>query len=544
MGHLPARWNAFIILMALATLTGCQGFSSGKSNATQGTQTLPGALTAAPASVSFGNVQVGTSQVQSDTLSNTGSSSLTVTAATMSGAGFTTTGLNLPLTLDVGQSVSFSIVFGPQTAGSASVSLALTNSASSTPLSIALTGTGVAAGGLTGSPASFSFGNVQVGLSQSQTETLNNTSSQSFTLSQATFSGSGFSTSGLSLPLTLGPNQSTSFAVAFTPATVGAANGTLSLAVSGSSTTLDFALSGVGVAPATLSATPASLTFTSVQVGQTQSQTETVRNTGGTNSTISQATVAGSGFSISGLATPLTLTPGQSASFSVTFAPQSAGSVSGSVMVDSDATNPALSVALSGTAATQSQGTLSATAVNAGSVVVGNTGTQTGTLSATGASVSVTSVSLSGANPSEFSISGITFPVTVTTTQPVTFTVNFTPGSSGAASATASFASTAANTPNAASLTGTGTAAPIHSVNLSWKASTTSGLTSYNVYRAVFTASACGSYSTVGSTASSVTTFTDNLVTDGTTYCYATTAVDAEGESGYSNIVEAVIPSL
>ena len=385
MGNLPARWNAFIVVMTLATLVGCQGFSSGKSNATQGTQTLPGALTAAPASVSFGNVQVGTSQVQSDTLSNTGSSSLTVTAATMSGAGFTTTGLNLPLTLDVGQSVSFSIVFGPQTAGSASVSLALTNSASSTPLNVALTGTGVAAGGLTGSPASFSFGNVQVGLGQSKTETLNNTSSQSFTLSQATFSGTGFSTSGLSLPMTLGPSQSASFAVAFTPATVGAANSTLSIAVSGSSTTLDFALSGIGVAPATLSATPASLTFTNVQVGQTQSQTETVRNAGGTNSTISQATIAGSGFSISGLATPLLLTPGQSASFSVTFTPLSAGSVSGSVMIDSDATNPALSVALSGTTVTQSQGTLSATAVNAGSVVVGTSGTQTGTLSATGA---------------------------------------------------------------------------------------------------------------------------------------------------------------
>jgi Abnormal spindle-like microcephaly-assoc'd, ASPM-SPD-2-Hydin len=542
MGHLPARWNAFLVVIACAVLVGCQGFSSGKSNS-QGTQTAPGSLTAEPASVTFGNVQLGTSQVQSDTLSNTGSSSLTVTAATVTGAGFTTTGLNLPLTLDVGQSVSFSIAFGPQTAGSASGNLALTNSASSTPLNIALTGTGVVTGGLTGSPASFSFGNVQVGLSQSQTETLNNTSSQSFTLSQTTFSGTGFSTSGLSLPMTLGPNQSASFTVVFTPTTVGAANGTLSITVSGSSTTLDFALSGIGVAPATLSATPASLTFTSVQVGQTQSQTETVRNTGGSNSTISQATIAGSGFSISGLATPLTLTPGQSASFSVTFAPQSAGSVSGSVMIDSDATNPALSVTLSGTAVTQSQGTLSATAVNAGSVVVGTSGTQTGTLTATGSSVSVTSVSLSGANPSEFSISGITFPVTVTTTQPVTFTVSFTPSSSGAASATALFASTAANTPNTASLTGTGTAAPIHSVNLSWKASTTSGLTSYNVYRAVFTASVCGSYSNVGSTASSVTTFTDNLVTDGTTYCYATTAVDADGESGYSNIVEAIIPA-
>ncbi len=319
--------------------------------------------------------------------------------------------------------------------------------------------------------------------------------------------------------------------------------GTLGLTVSGSSP-LNLALSGTGVAPATLSATPASLSFNNITVSQSQSQTETVQNTGGENAIISQVTVAGPGFSISGITTPLTLTPGQSTSISVTFAPQSAGSASGSVMVDSNATNPALSVPLSGTAVSQSTGTLSASAVNVGSVVVGTSGTQTGTLSVTGATVSVTSVSLSGVNPSEFSISGLTFPVTVTPTQPATFTVTFTPGSSGAASASASFVSTAANTPTSASLSGTGTPAPVHTVSLSWTASATSGITSYNIYRAVFASNSCGSYSNVGTTAGSVTEYTDGgPLTDGTTYCYATTAVDPSGESGYSNIKQAIIPA-
>ena len=176
-------------------------------------------------------------------------------------------------------------------------------------------------------------------------------------------------------------------------------------------------------------------------------------------------------------------------------------------------------------------------------MVVGTSGTQTGTLSATGASVSVSSVSLSGADPSEFSISGLSFPVTVTTATPVTFTVKFTPGSSGAASATASFASTATNTPTAATLTGTGTAAPVHTVLLLWAASTTSGVNSYNVYRALYGTSSCGSYSNIGSTAGSVTQFTDSVVADGKTYCYATTAVDSSGESAYSNITQAAIPA-
>jgi len=79
---------------------------------------------------------------------------------------------------------------------------------------------------------------------------------------------------------------------------------------------------------------------------------------------------------------------------------------------------------------------------------------------------------------------------------------------------------------------------------LSWKASATSGITSYNIYRAVFASNSCGSYSNVGSTAGSVTEYTDGgPLTDGTTYCYATTAVDPSGESGYSNIKQAVIPA-
>jgi Abnormal spindle-like microcephaly-assoc'd, ASPM-SPD-2-Hydin len=543
MGHPPTRWNALVVVLALATMVGCQGLSTSKSNVQSTQNPLLGTLTAIPASVSFGNVQVGTSQSQSGTLTNTGVTNLTITQAAVTGPGFSTTGLSLPLTLIPGQSTSFSVVFAPQSTGSASGTLALTNNGSSSTLSVALSGTAVAAGSLSATPTSFSFGSLQVGTNQTQTETLKNIGGDSLTISQATVSGAGFSYTGLSLPLTLAANQSMTFGVVFAPTAAAASSGSISLTITGSSTTVDIALSGTGVAPATLTATPASLTFTNITVGQSQAQTETVKNVGGENATISLATVAGTGFSISGISAPVTLNPGQSASFSVTFAPESAGSFPGSVAIDSNASNPTLNIGLTGSAVTQSVGTLAVSSVNVGSVVVGTSGTQTGTLSASGASVSVSSVSLSGTNPSEFSISGLTFPVTVTTTQPVTFTVKFTPGATGTASASASFASTASNTPTAGSLTGTGAAAPVHSVSLKWTASTTTGVTSYNVYRAIYSGSSCGSYTNVGSSPSSTTAYTDNVVADGTTYCYATTAVDPSGESAYSNIIQAMIPA-
>jgi len=544
MSRLPNHWNALVAALALAAMVGCQGLSTSKSNLQTSQQNpLLGTLTAAPASVSFGNVQVGTTQTLSDTLTNTGVSNLTITQAVVTGSGFSTTGLSLPLTLIPGQGTTFSVVFAPQSAGSAGGTLTLTNNGSSSTLGVALSGTAVVTGSLSASPTSFSFGSIQTGTSQTQTDTLKNTGGESLTISQAAISGAGFSYTGLSLPLTLAVNQSTAFGVVFAPTAAGASGGKLSITLSGSSTTLDIALSGAGVAPAALTATPASLTFTNITVGQNQAQTETVKNVGGENATISQATAAGTGFSISGISAPLTLTPGQSASFTVTFAPQSAGSFPGSVAIDSNASNPTLSVALTGSAITQSIGTLSVSSVTVGSVVVGTSGTQTGTLSASGASVSVSSVSLSGSNPSEFSISGLEFPVTVTTAQPVAFTVKFTPGATGAASASASFASTASNTPTAGGLTGTGTAAPVHAVGLTWTASSTSGITSYNVYRSVYAGSTCSSYTNIGSSPSSTTAYTDSVVADGTTYCYATTAVDPSGESAYSNITQAVIPA-
>jgi hypothetical protein len=538
MGRLPTRWNALVVVLALASMVGCQGFSSGKPGS-QGTGQGPaaGVLSAAPASISFGNVQVGTSQTASDTISNTGGTSLTVSQAATTGAGFSVTGLSLPLTLAPGQSTTFSIVFSPQSVGSASGNLALNNDGSSSPLNIALSGTGVAAGSLTGNPASFVFGNVQVGSTQTQTETLKNSGGENLTISQATFTGVGFSYTGLSLPLTLVPNQSTTFGVVFAPTSAGAASGQLSITVSGSSTTLDMAWSGTGVTPATLTATPASVTFTGVQTGKTQTQTESVQNTGGSNATISQGSVAGSGFSISGLSTPFTLTPGQSTSFSVTFSPASSGNFSGSVAIASNASNPNLSIALSGSATGPTQGQLSASPVSVGNVTVGTSGSQTGTLNATGASVTASSVSVGS---SEFAISGISFPVTIAAGQSANFTVTFTPQTSGLASVSASFDSNASNSPASATITGTGVAAPIHSVNLSWTASSSPNVVGYNIYRRTGTA---GNFTQINTVLNATTAYTDGSVTDGQTYYYETTAVNSSNEeSAPTSAVQAVIP--
>jgi len=507
-----------------------------------GTGETSATLTANPTSITFTNVQVGTNSTQTETIKNTGGASATITAVTATGTGFTVSGITLPVTLGSGQTVTFNVTFAPQSAGTFSGNVAVSSNAQNPTLNIPLSGTAVTAGDLTASPTSINFGNVLIGDATSQIVTLKNTGGENVNVTAASITGAGMSYSGLSLPLTLTPNQSTTFSVTFEPAAAGAVNGTMSLTVSGSAN-VSIPLSGTGVTPPTLTANPTSITFTNITVGTTSTQTETVKNTGGSDAHISAVSASGTGFSISGINPPLTLSAGQSVSFTVSFSPTSTGSFTGSVTVSSDAQNPTLTIPLSGSAV-GAQGTLSVSSpINVGNVVQGTSGTATGTLTASTATVVVSSVSLTGTNASEFSITGLTYPVTVNVGQPVSFTVTFSPTAAGSASATATFTSNASNSPTSATLTGTGTPQPVHTVQLTWVASETPDITSYNVYRSVYSGTSCGGYSSIGSTSGSVTTFTDNNVSDGTTYCYVTTAVDESGESTYSNVAEAQIPA-
>jgi len=98
----------------------------------------------------------------------------------------------------------------------------------------------------------------------------------------------------------------------------------------------------------TLTPSPSSLNFGNVQIGNGQQLAETATNAGEVNISISQATVAGTGFSITPWA-PVVLTPGQHYTFTVTFAPPSTGNDSGNVAIVSNASNPNLSIPLSGT---------------------------------------------------------------------------------------------------------------------------------------------------------------------------------------------------
>jgi predicted aspartyl protease len=243
--RLPAGWNALVVLVALATMLGCQGLSS-SNKATPPNTTKPGQLTVAPASISFGIVKVGNNQSQPATLMNSGGSTLQVTQVTATGAGFSVSGLSLPVTLASGQSQGFTVIFTPQSSGTINGNLAIANTGSTSTVNVPLSGGSQTSGALTPSPASLNFGSVQVGSNQTLPETLTNTGGSAVTVTQVNPTGTGFSVSGLSLPLVLAAGQHQAFNVTFTPVSVGSSSGNLTIISNASNSPTIESLAGTG----------------------------------------------------------------------------------------------------------------------------------------------------------------------------------------------------------------------------------------------------------------------------------------------------------
>jgi hypothetical protein len=86
-------------------------------------------------SISFGDVLVDSPATQSITLSSTGTAPVTVTAASVSGTGFSVSGATFPLTLNPTQTATLSVEFNPILAllGVVSGSMTVTSNSSTNP---------------------------------------------------------------------------------------------------------------------------------------------------------------------------------------------------------------------------------------------------------------------------------------------------------------------------------------------------------------------------------------------------------------------------
>jgi hypothetical protein len=518
------------------------------SIALSGTGTAAGqpVIAISPGSVSYGGVSVGQDVGQLMMISNLGSGPLTVSNISVAGVGYSITGVTLPVTVDVGRNFTFIAHLNPTTTGTIQGGLTFANNSSTSSLVIPMSGFGVAAqspaqSGIAVSPASINFGSVAVGQNVGQLVTISNSGASPLTVSNVAVSGASFSVSGVSLPITIGAGQSAAFLANINATSTGAISGGLTITNNSPNPNVVLPLSAFGVnsGQPIISANPSSVSFGNVTVGAPNSQTIVLQNNGTASLTISQATVSGAGFSMSGLATPATIAAGSSTTFNVAFGPTGAGAVSGSVSVVSNAAGSPTSIPLSGTGVTVTRLLSSSTAGLAfGNVAVSNKSSQNVILTNNGNStVTIGSASVSGAG---FGSSGVVAGQTIGAGQTATLGVSFTPASAATVSGTVTVTSNATNSPISVALSGTGTQAVAHSVSLSWTAST-STVVGYNVYRGTTSG---GPYTLITSSPVNGTTFTDTTVQAGATYFYVVTAVDTNGnESVNSNEVSVTVPT-
>ncbi len=381
------------------------------------------AVSLTPYSLQFAATAVSSiSQAQTVLLRNMGSAALSISSITASG--------NFAETNDCGSSLAaassctISVTFTPTAQGASSGSIAVADDASGTPHTVALSGVGD--GGSSGSPAadavltpgSLTFSSTPVGRSGlSQSVTLTNAGNASLTISNIQTSGDFSQTNTCSNSLSAG--SSCSISVVFTPSTEGTRTGNLTVTDNSQTSTQTVSLTGTGTA-GTLVVTSSSLTFSSVQVGSSASQSVTLSNTGNGPVSINGLQITGDYAQINNCPSPIN--GGANCTISVVFTPTTTGTRNGTLTLTSGAQNTQQTVSLSGTGI-QGDLVVSPTSLAFSSTPLGTlSASQVVTLKNSGsASLSLSGVQIAG-DYKDTNNCGTTLAVGATCTVSVTFT--------------------------------------------------------------------------------------------------------------------------
>lgn len=311
-------------------------------------------ITLSPTSLSFGTQAIGTtSSPQSITVNNTGTSSLNISSVIASG-NYAETDTCAGNSIQAGGSCTIRVTFSPGSSGSIPGSITINDNAATSPQSVGLSGAGATP--VTVTPPLISFGNVNVGSTSGlHTMSVTNNTGTALNLALAASGEYGVSGSGASpCGSTLGAGNSCTAGVTFTPTVNGTTRGAVTVTANTSFSPQIVSLSGVGVngTSGPLTFTPINVVFTNTVAGTTTpAKSVTVTNTSSASVTINSITVSGQ-YNLSTTSTPCggTLAPNARCTLAVSFSPNVAGTVYGSILITDSATVNKQVVSLSSTA--------------------------------------------------------------------------------------------------------------------------------------------------------------------------------------------------
>jgi Glycine rich protein/Abnormal spindle-like microcephaly-assoc'd, ASPM-SPD-2-Hydin len=272
-------------------------------------QSLP-AISVPATPTDFGSVNAGDTGTQTVTVTNTGDEALTPGASTLTGANAARYSISSDgcsgQSLAKNATCAISLAFSPTAPGAQTATLNIPNNdptQAGGTTAVNLTGTGVA-GTLSVSPSPANFGPVNEGQTATKTFTVSDTGAGTVNIAADTLSGAHASEFAISSDTcantTLTPTGATSsctITASYTASTRGSVAAELDIASDAGNATAGntpVALSGTGLAPADISATPANQDFGSVTEGQDSAPAMfTVTNTGDQPLNVGAASING-----------------------------------------------------------------------------------------------------------------------------------------------------------------------------------------------------------------------------------------------------------
>jgi hypothetical protein len=420
-----------------------------------GTGSPAGAVSLAPATISFGQVQVGnTSTPLQVTAQNSSAAAIPISSVSIT-APFVLAGNSCgAISLAASSDCQLEVEFAPTQAGAATGLLTFTDGAGTQ--TVELSGTGAAPPTDILSSTSLAFPATGDGqLSAAQLVTITNIGGLPLT-SIAISVSAGFQQSSTCVTQ-LASGAVCTISVVLAPTQLGAIAGTLTIA--DALHTQIVALSGTGVAAPVITVNPASLNFTNQQPGVASApQTITVSNTGGApmaNVGFQITGAAASSYSIAATSCGALLNQGSSCAVQVVFTPASCGNVAATLAISSSTLGvAAVAVSLNGS------GQLSAALATNPSqltfpVVAAGQSSSAQTVTVTNSSsYAISSVSLAAAAP--FSVTQNTCTGSMAAGANCTASVAFQPSAGGAATGALTISSSAVAAQATVALSGVG----------------------------------------------------------------------------------------
>jgi hypothetical protein len=406
----------------------------------------PPQLALSTKNLDFGAVAINSTSSRQLTLSNPGGAAVTIASISSSDPQFSLTPDDN--TIPPGGDVTAFARFTPASKNTFSATFIINSNSVAGPDTVRVTGRGTGVAAIQVDKTTMSFGMVEVGSGKSLPLLITNPGTDTLIISNISTSNSSFTVSVASR--VLAPGASFTDSVRFTPAAPGPISANLTLTSNAAGSPTIVSLTGTGAGVVTLTMDNTNISFGEVAVGANKDATVTITNTGNDTLRISAFTSGNPRFT---LETPLAgIAPNSDKTFTLRFAPNAAGPISGSFTVTSNAVSSPHSINVDGVGVVSPAISFSPSQLSFDTVKVGNTKDLTLTiLNPGGQTLSVSSITCTNAD-----FSAVAGQCEVAGGSSFSETIRFTPSALGDRSGVLIIVSNAPGSPDTVRVHGVG----------------------------------------------------------------------------------------